>query len=1200
MSRSTATRPQRLVGIGALLALALAFALAFWWLFPGRGAAPRPRSDGDQQTGRLEALHVLLQANPADRGARIALIRQQIASGNLTEAERTLAPLLDGRPPRDVLWLKFDLDRAKLAAAPAGSAPHRQLAALPPADLDRLQSGTVADNELEKLAKYRLEYNQPGQAAALYETLAQHRPADAYRAEAEAGRWWLASNQPDRARAAWLRALDAAGSPEQAETAARNSLRAAQMAGPNVALADAKALVAKRGDDAPTLNEAIGMAMAAGQPALTLDWSTRYLKLRPDDDQALRRHAEIALAMRKTGVARNAYARYVAAHPDDVAARRRLAQLAEWDGQPQQALAQYEALAKAQASPDDDRQIVRLAGALDDTPALAAALDRQARRRRLSADEMQRYVDTLDDELGQAQRAIAVLQHWLRDTPEDEPLWRELAKLQDELGQHDAALRTWDHIAAYYGHSLSETKARAQIEIEQWHLGAALRTLLSLDSAPDDDADYWSHVGELAWQRNDNPTVARAYGMIFDHRRDALDGEGAERLVLSNVHLGQLDRATTVALDSWQRDGDPQVLIDALSGAEDARRDDLIARLMSAAEQRLSAFADDPGFWTLRGDILLDRGDTDGAIAALRQALTLQPDDAGTRAAYLYALIAQGRSPALQSALASWRDGAAANDQLWEPYAIGYATLGRPDLALPWFSHYAVRHPQDYLWLLSYADALDGARRFESARRLRIYALTRLRPRLLAQLHGTQLDRETLLETLSAQHALIGSDDDLAWLRRVLLAERGHALNSADMELRMDWHASREQPACARWWLLRAQMQRLRSAPYLRLTLALDADDRPAIAHVLADSTQEGITDRVEALRRLHRDDEALELALDHLNTREPWSPGLEPLKRDAAELYREMPRNAGVGVETRKTGGLHLTSILGSYKHSVRDWTLIVNAGTVHLHDGRSDIVLDGLHDERRIGGQLIRRERRGTTTLEAARIDTSDVGFTQLGIHQTLQISERLTVNAFARRHEQVSDTAALRALGTRSTFGFGLDYILSPRDSLSLLAQHLHYDTRRGHDLGHGYQLDADFSHDLMVGRNDELQAHMQFNYLRNDPVGTLPSDLIGRLPLGATPDDLVPSEFGSVGAGLSFRHGLPGSDYPLVAGLHYIANADLAYVWPERRWGLSFSLGAGMPLFGSDELSLSLMFDQTGQNALARDRSVGLQYRWFFGK
>ncbi|HEU0195631.1 MAG TPA: hypothetical protein VFQ88_00270, partial [Nevskiaceae bacterium] len=372
------------------------------------------------------------------------------------------------------------------------------------------------------------------------------------------------------------------------------------------------------------------------------------------------------------------------------------------------------------------------------------------------------------------------------------------------------------------------------------------------------------------------------------------------------------------------------------------------------------------------------------------------------------------------------------------------------------------------------------------------------------------------------------------------------------------------------------------------------------IGAILAHSTAPGVADRVAGWQRIHQKGKALLLALNHINPREPWSSGVDSLPKYAAELYQNMPQNAGVELVATRAGGLLLSTELASIKRSTQDWTLAVQARTTQLTHRGIALLMSGLTHEYAVLAKLTHRGRRSTQTVELGRVDTAVGGFTQAALQFGYQFTGRLSGDIFARYNDQTLDSSYFRVLGTRDSAGVDLDYTLSARDSVSLRAQGLRYQSHWNDFLGTGWSIDTNFRRALKVGQSYEVDAYTGLSYVHNNLVRTLPLRVAARLPTGSGPTTLLAPNFGFAGVGLALSRGMPGTDYPTVGGLRYHADLGLGYVWPDDRIGVAFTGSVGHRILGSDELSAFFHFDQTQNETGGTNLMVGVQYRYFLGK
>ncbi|GAB3682847.1 tetratricopeptide repeat protein [Salinisphaera aquimarina] len=1216
--RSRLVRPLTLLIITGVLVIALIL------LFPARRFASlsqKPQSKEDPSSISITYLQALLKAKPEDQELRLNLAEQQLKAGQVAAANRTLEPLPDSENA-DIRWLRFEAAWQAYNNAPEDGPARAERR-------DELESrmraigGVEAEEEEEEsterpvisserlkiLAERWLQLGEPARAATDYERLAAQDRDHAYSWYALAGRWWLAADKPQRSAQAWRAAFENTDDAKRRRDAALSALDAARQQNQGGALALAGEFIEAYPDDPTFLDIGIELALADNRMERAQHWSKQYLALRPDDDAGLERDTRIALAMNRLGEALTGLEQLVERNPDNRELRAKLAQVQIWAGQPQAALANYERLARGASSDEYDNQIIDLAADLHDTNAVLDALNRIRQRHPLDASQQTLLVDILNSE-GDPDRAIAVIGSWVRGGSADRDLWVRMATLQELTGDTEGSLASWTDIASRYGRSVEETQARGRLLARQWRMEDALAVMRSLPNKPGTDREsdvfYWSTMGELAWNLNDPAATRDAYYPLYEAGK--LDDNGYLRLAQTAVETGRMDMAMEVARRDWRENRHVDMIIQMLGAAQRENRPDLSEALLAMAATRPSLFADSADYWQLYGDYHFAQRDLDEARIAYLRALAIAPGDVGNRSALMYTLAESGRLDELRRYVKAWRGDAWRDPRQWQVFAMAYSRLGDTRRALPWFDRAVHADPDNYLLVLDYADALERGRRFDSARRMRRYAVVELRPRLMRDLNAkgllTREQRDQDARILGVQAAMLGPDANRGWLRTALDGRRDRALTGPDVEMLFGYYLSLEQPAYARYWLLQSQRRRLATEDWQEMAVALQSNDQVAMQRLLEGSRPGGdigIADRISALRQLDLRARALTLALDHERPDEPYVTGIDVVPRYAAELYQEMPQYYGSQLLVRRISDLDITGESVFFRLSGEKLSTRVELGARQFSDQGIDVDLDGLDNERFANIELNWRERRGVSTVRVGTVSTDDKDLLQLGLGQSWQITDHVAGSVFANYNTLADETGQLRILGVRDELGTTLEWVLNPRDSVSLAATYSRFYSREDRNfLGDGYQLEGTVAHSLMVGPTHQIQVRVFANTEQNFLEDDLPADMAARLPAGTNLNDVVPAKYSFIGAGLSFARGIPGEEYPVVASPRYRLDLDTGYVLPDNQIGVSANFAIGSRLFGSDEISLNFGVDQSGSDSRQNSYTGLLKYQYFLGR
>ena len=374
-----------------LMVLATMVAGLLLLLFPGRNYEDPKHLDRPDHLA-IAYLNMLLRAHPEDARARLLLAQHQMGIGQLEDARQSLAPLL-GRPDEigskaEVISLK--LERARYVAMEEDDPERAALETSLRKVALKLIPRTNRPEDLADLADFVLGQNMPAQAAAAYRRLAEiDRPKRISWLE-KGARWTEAGGQPGTAARIYLQAAleanDVGKDPKTGARLGREALRALRAANEGRSgLATARPLVDRFPLHLPLLDEAVTMAVAAGDLSTARTWGEQRVAAAGGSDQALRDQIDI---LTKAGdpegalrVAKQLHARM----PGNSALRKQMAQLARWSGKPEESLDHWVWLAN-RGSEEARVKALELARALSDTDREVEMLElRMKRARRMAA-----------------------------------------------------------------------------------------------------------------------------------------------------------------------------------------------------------------------------------------------------------------------------------------------------------------------------------------------------------------------------------------------------------------------------------------------------------------------------------------------------------------------------------------------------------------------------------------------------------------------------------------------------------------------------------------------------------------------------------------------------------------------------------------------------------------------------------------------
>ncbi len=589
-------------------------------------------------------------------------------------------------------------------------------------------------------------------------------------------------------------------------------------------------------------------------------------------------------------------------NPQQTALRERYAQIAEWAGQPQEALAAWLVLMQPNASDKAIANVLRLAPMLFDDDALLAAWTAVQTRRALTELEVTQVLG-IYERLGQSPQALAFLDRALARSsglgegnhPQPSQVTgnsavARLRSLRAQLlersgvsGEAIAALEQLRSLLAGAGLPRADALRLTNLYLRAGKLPQALAALQSYQAADftgaaaatdkaSFDIAYWDLRADLAFEIGQMDDAARA----LDNLRAASQGTlllrdyQVLRLVRYYVDAEDYTRAKALARDLYPRIGagagaDEQpnpsqrasqdslalLWLDTLTVAPSPADLDLWLATLTPAH-RLRALQNSEVI-ARRASIYASLGDKPRAAADYRSALGLRADTP-TRVGYWWLLIDMADLATLRTELATAGSAARADSAYLEVLGAAWQTLGEPGKALGFYIQQTQQQAKagDYLWLANYADLLDQAGHTALALRVRRHAFGLLSAALARYSSLNKKDAaQALLVRLRLSEAFASGNEKtrLAQLLGQVLsdAELPADLRQQADELVVSWALSSShgsgpggaRTALAQHWLWQQQARKLStSKAYTELALALAQGDLQTLDRLLENSAQ--------------------------------------------------------------------------------------------------------------------------------------------------------------------------------------------------------------------------------------------------------------------------------------------------------------------------------------------------------------------------
>lgn len=1133
MQRSPAS-PKRvsLVSPHALVLLVGAAAGVLWSLIPGEDQA----HVGEHQSElSLAYLRALTRTHPDRPAVRLHYARELLAAGRWQDAEAELEGLRgQGRDDEvEALAIEVDVAQFDAEADPARRADRRS------ALLARLRQLALRARDtsiLERMAELGVRFDAPRLSAEVYERLGEGGGSRGPAWFRLAGKWYRAGGDLDRAGKAFDACAASHGERADALAAAEEAISCALAASARVqALQRCDRYLDVFGPDNALLESCVEAATLADDPQRARLWGRRLVEQAPTDVGKLEAQALRELAVGDTRAALALTRRLVHLAPEREDYREQLAEQAEWSGEPAEALRQWLWVVRRTGSPHARERAAALAQWLRAPRAVDTLLIDHAPAEDLDQATLEQVLAACE-RAGERDHALQVLRDWLAVHPGARPLWVELAEMLEDAGEASEAALVWAETAARFGLRPSEARRAARL---LWKLrleDEAIRVLAgSIEQASPSDRAFWGQLGRLAYQSGRQDLALQAYLALW--RTGVRERDVSTRLI-SLCGPRQSELGAVVAVDAYARWRD---LSAVYAAARLANRDGEALRALAlldlAAEDEQAVR--DPLYWSTRGAVLvaLERGEE--ARSHYATAFALAPSNASYAADLLWLDLEHAPSWQLERHLRRCMKIALNNPRLWPAIAVALHRVGRVDDSLVWYRRHALREPDDALWQLAYADALQEAGAPEQADAVRRRMVDEVHAKALQALRHRRFDgqdaRLVQARAILARR-LEGAPRGHAWLAKLVELSDAPEDRRRAQELAIAWYVSDGDFDLAKKWLLAKHRERIDTALW-----------RHTVAKVSSASLAE--TDRILSTYSGERPDAAI--AAMEASKRAVTRPG------PVVEAGLDWQRIGDLDVY-----GANVASAwsLGDVRMEprVHGFVLGETDAVPGLDDGELEVDLS-------LTAWVGRRE--GRAGLGLGLNDRAGDQVPRATLHLNGVFAPGFTLGARGVWQQIPTDSPLLRAKGVRDDAGLHAAVEPGERAYVGVEAGVFRERSRDGDALSWGGRASAEAGYRLRL-EEPNLRVFASGGWAGRE----LESPDLEAIGIAGPLERWLPERLVTVGAGAQLSRGWDASFGDAPSGLRFMAELWGGYVDPLDEVGVRARGGLSMPIAGDHEVAL----------------------------
>ena len=1248
---------QRLTSLWTLLGIAIAVGVTLVLIFPGRGlltttALIEQRATPGQQLRTQEQqqqqppadpvvaqLESQAKSEPQNTAVRFKLAQRHTELNKITDARAALESLYNSPDPavRQRARLQdFKLQMKQMYAFPAGSKERER-------EAERLRQELVAMSQYEWDSAGLLDL-----AGVAGELQARKLRSDLYlrvvRSDSNAGRGGiddvaakaLADGEYRIAADMYFTAKSRATNPADQRYYLQQAVKAYQ-AGNMVreGLVAAESNLGALSTDDQTLHFMIRLARAANDMPRAQVYAKRLLRMseqgtirrwlvaalsfaipsaaaaerdeapRPKVPQGMRPYdaEDYALAYDVFLGNRNLQDAYRVARaavdqvPNDMRWRERLAQVTEWSGKSGEAVEQWLFIARRTGSPNAWAAVLRIApGSLNDE-AVLEAMRYQAGKGTLS-DQQLNAIAAVYERVGRPKEGVEFLEQEYARRPRP-ALLESIARLHEATGNVDGAIAAQRRLLAQSPPTTDRVTTLASLLIARGEFKEAYDLLQKYRTqAPADDVEYLRLMGDLALRMRDDTAAQVAYERLVTHPKANVDD--FTRLV-QLLAPRQPEAAARLAEAAHQRFNAPHLLLTAL-GIHSQRRDfgamrRILAGMSPETERELVA---NPGFLLIRADYRAATGSPQLALADYRESLRLDPNNRFARMNLMYFLIDRRELALLRREMPAALRFAETDPEFQGVIASAWLSLDEPARAVPYFAEVVKRNPDDYLWLLNYADALERNLQSGEAWRVRRHAWVKLR-------QAIDKKERPPLELLRAQARMAAEfmpgDEGLAVIRNLLrqdapldatsLDPNRQVIDAATRELVLAWTVSTEQHIAAKVWLWTQYARGLAAPKWAEVVVALAHQDLETMQRAL-DQYADAIPryDRHQAARSTQQYRLAQDIAFTELE-RYPTDDEMH-LRLTQSTFDMVSHSQAGYTSFRRGTIGGH------EWTGEMAVWLsprLRLSFDVSDIHQGLINTAALGFvpPSDRLYGVTALWRHAIGETRFTLFHREALADHNGARVVH-TYPLGTRVGSTLGLAYNERTLETSGLAAGGVRDQATIGLQYTLSKREYiLGQLYGNRYYTVTDRTEIGSSYGLTWEAGHRFRTEYPDwHIRAAGSFNHFSRNGTGDAGTAVL--TPTGTVPTAsfFLPPSFSNVGLYTGF-------------GTYYQNNYTRALrpfvdvgVVHNTVTGNGYSALAGISgsLIGGDRVTLYASTGRGGSGTGDVVREIGMRYMYLF--
>lgn len=934
---------------------------------------------------------------------------------------------------------------------------------------------------------------------------------------------------------------------------------------------------------------AIGCILALTSPIITHSNEIQQQAGVPElsfDDLRYRLGYDVYLANKNLAAAWQVANKALSADANNLFWLQRFAQVSEWIGKPVEALAAWRTYAQASNQQAAWDNVGRLAEALYDDETLLLYQKRVVGLNHNNEAAIIKLVATYE-RLGQPLEGLAFLQQLGKKSQAKRTLLTAEANLAERAGQDQHAITVLSQLIQHFkpidNHWLLR---RAALWFQRGKILEAWQSLAEIEAQmPARAPEYWHTYAELSRLLNKKEVAERAYqhltdefvfdeGDLINYAALQNENEPLNAAFLSELsyRLYKRDNAVINLLYLYQKANYPQGVHRFLA-------------LLSAEE--LARFEQNPLFLEQRGQFYWQQKQLAAAQSDYERALSLDPKRSTALQGLVGVLTEQGNRQFLQAVLLAANSTAQRSPALWQSWALAWLYLQQPSRALPFQHAYYRDHPQDALAALTLAELMANVGQNDEAYALRQHIFNQ---RLLFEQQATG-ERLTQLQNSLFALSLPQQAPEQSQYQLQQRLKNTQDISAFEQEVSLSWLLNHEQFDQARHWLA----QRPSSAPipaWASLNLALQNQDNDTINHLLNQQLEQlPIYDRIEAARRVNRDDLAEDLAF---NTQDAYANDDE-LHRRYSDLLSVRGHQLQLETAQIELGALEQQQQLLLWATPLnRLWRMSAQIKQQQNSSSNHTLLNPTLPNSQ----QLELAWQQQSTQQEWQLALTQQDGWSSVTgwrIKHQYRFDSKIAASWQWLHQQTATESTGLLLAGMKNRWAAGLNWTPTGREYVNAELSLDDYLSQDGQNLGSGQIIQIDAGHRLFAAQSDHV-LKITLGIGKFSPQANISPAFNMLLGQGQNLNSgfFIPQDYQQLGIAWAFGQV---NDKQYQRGLRLMGELGVNSS-NVGGTGVNARMGVQGSVFGNDRLSLQLIHSQSGQQNGETNQQLVFGYRLFY--